>query len=86
MPRGKISHAEKLMVMTMNAIENGVKREDFFASTNAQAMAQIAGITLVDVWNMACHVYVFRKPIWERDAIRKDRAWDPLPDMPVGVN
>ena len=84
MPRGKMNPAEKLMAMAIGAIEVGQSQTDFFGRVDARAQAQIAGITLYDVWFMACYVYVFRKPVWEQEAIRKDRAWDPIPPAPVG--
>lgn len=80
-----MSPAEKLMATAMGCIERGQTENKFCGQDDVRQWCAQLNIAPHSVWEMACYVFVFRRPQWEQDAIRRDRAWDELPPIPVGV-
>ena len=77
--------AQHLIAIALDYIEDGKQEGDFYADSRVAALCNKRCIRCRDIWEMAWYIWVVRKPTWDQKAIRADRAWDPLPDMPVGV-
>lgn len=80
-----MSNAEHLIENALVCLENGGSFEGFAAGKHNQLMSAYSNINLMDVWQMAVHVYYSIKPEWEHKAVQSDRAWDPLPDFPSSI-
>lgn len=76
--------AQHLIAIALDYIEDGKNEGDFYSDRRAVECCTRRNISLGDVWEMANYVWALRKPKWEREAIRHDRAWDPIPPAPVG--
>lgn len=80
-----MSNEEHLIENALTFLATSSNPREALNNKRDMMMADQIGITLDQVWLMAQHIFYTMKPIWEQEAVRRDRAWDPVPDFPSSI-